>query len=104
MVLFHYTARFPELFPAAAHVPVRLVIGHYSVLVFFAISGFVIAFSEVFVTYSFKKVLGYLLPTAWQPEGLSQLLTTDYKVAVSFTVLVLVLLFRPTGIFKGKSA
>lgn len=66
--------------------------------------GFVIAFSEVFVTYSFKKVLGYLLPAAWQPDGLVQLLTTDYKVAVSFTVLVLVLLFRPTGIFKGKTA
>jgi branched-chain amino acid transport system permease protein len=66
--------------------------------------GFVIAFSEVFVTYSFKKVLGYLLPAAWQPDGLAQLLTTDYKVAVSFTVLVLVLLLRPTGIFKGKSA
>jgi branched-chain amino acid transport system permease protein len=66
--------------------------------------GFVIAFSEVFVTYSFKKVLGYLLPEAWQPGGLAQLLTTDYKVAVSFAVLVLVLLFRPTGLFKGKSA
>ncbi len=66
--------------------------------------GFVIAFSEVFVTYSFKKVLGYLLPAAWQPDGLAQLLTTDYKVAVSFAVLVLVLLFRPTGLFKGKSA
>lgn len=66
--------------------------------------GFVIAFSEVFVTYSFKKVLGYMLPEAWQPDGLAQLLTTDYKVAVSFAVLVLVLLFRPTGLFKGKSA
>jgi branched-chain amino acid transport system permease protein len=66
--------------------------------------GFVIAFSEVFITYSFRKVLGYVLPAAWQPDGLAQLLTTDYKVAVSFTVLVLVLLFRPTGIFKGKSA
>jgi branched-chain amino acid transport system permease protein len=66
--------------------------------------GFVIAFSEVFVTYSFKKVLGYLLPDAWQSDGLAQLLTTDYKVAVSFAVLVLVLLFRPTGLFRGKSA
>jgi branched-chain amino acid transport system permease protein len=66
--------------------------------------GFVIAFSEVFITYSFRKVLGYVLPAAWRPDGLAQLLTTDYKVAVSFTVLVLVLLFRPTGIFKGKSA
>jgi branched-chain amino acid transport system permease protein len=65
--------------------------------------GFLVAFSEVFVTYSFRKVFAYLLPEAWRPEGLSQLLGTDYKIAVSFVVLVLVLLFRPTGIFKGKS-
>jgi len=32
-----------------------------------------------------------------------QLLSTDYKFAVSFVILVLVLLFRPTGIFAGKS-
>jgi len=32
-----------------------------------------------------------------------QLLSTDYKFAVSFSILVLVLLFRPTGIFKGQS-
>lgn len=66
--------------------------------------GFVVAFSEVLVTYSFKKVVAYLLPADWQPDGLLQLLTTDYKIAVSFTVLVLVLLFRPTGIFRGKAA
>ena len=66
--------------------------------------GFVIAFSEVLFTYSFKKVASYLLPQSWQPEGLLQFLATDYKVAVSFAVLVLVLLFRPTGIFRGKTA
>jgi branched-chain amino acid transport system permease protein len=65
--------------------------------------GFLVAFSEVFVTYGFKKVFAYLLPEGWRPEGLSQLLGTDYKIAVSFVVLVLVLLFRPTGIFRGKS-
>jgi branched-chain amino acid transport system permease protein len=37
------------------------------------------------------------------PEGLAQLLSTDYKFAVSFAILVLVLLFRPTGLFKGRS-
>jgi branched-chain amino acid transport system permease protein len=31
-----------------------------------------------------------------------QLLTTDYKSAVSFAILIIVLLFMPTGIFKGK--
>lgn len=67
------------------------------------VGGFVIAFSEVTVTYAFKKVLGYLLPEAWEPAGLVQLLSTDYKFAVSFAILVIVLLFRPTGLFKGKS-
>jgi len=32
-----------------------------------------------------------------------QLLSTDYKFAVSFVILVLVLLIRPTGLFGGKS-
>ncbi|MBT0956867.1 branched-chain amino acid ABC transporter permease [Alphaproteobacteria bacterium KMM 3653] len=65
--------------------------------------GFVIAFSEVTVTYAFKKVLGYLLPDSLAPDGLVQLLTTDYKFAVSFAILVIVLLIKPTGLFKGKS-
>jgi branched-chain amino acid transport system permease protein len=65
--------------------------------------GFVIAFSEVSVTYAFKKVLGYLLPADMAPDTLVQLLSTDYKFAVSFSILILVLLFRPTGIFKGQS-
>jgi len=38
----------------------------------------------------------------WQPDGLLQLLSTDYKFAISFVILVVVLLVRPTGIFKGK--
>lgn len=65
--------------------------------------GFVIAMSEVFVTYAFKRFLGYLLPEQWAPEGLVQLLSTDYKFAVSFAILVIVLLVRPTGIFRGQS-
>ncbi len=64
--------------------------------------GFVIAFSEVTVTYAFKKVMGYLVPS-WEPDGLVQLLSTDYKFAVSFAILIIVLLFRPTGLFRGKS-
>jgi branched-chain amino acid transport system permease protein len=64
--------------------------------------GFLIAYSEVLVTYAFKRVVDYLVPF-WSPEGLVQLLSTDYKFAVSFTILIVVLLFRPTGLFKGKS-
>ncbi|MDE3079459.1 MAG: branched-chain amino acid ABC transporter permease [Paracoccaceae bacterium] len=65
--------------------------------------GFVIAFSEVTVTYAWKKVLDYLLPHNLAPDGLVQLMGTDYKFAVSFAILVLVLLFKPTGLFRGKS-
>jgi branched-chain amino acid transport system permease protein len=65
--------------------------------------GFVIAFSEVTVTYAFKKVANYILPDAWGPDGLAQLLSTDYKFAVSFSILIIVLLFKPTGLFKGQS-
>lgn len=65
--------------------------------------GFVIAFSEVTITYAFKKVAGYVLPESLQPDGLVQLLSTDYKFAVSFAILIVVLLFRPTGLFKGKA-
>ena len=64
--------------------------------------GYIIAFSEVIVTYAWKKVAGYLLPPEWLGDGLLQILSTDYKVAVSFTILIIVLLFMPTGIFKGK--
>ncbi|MDJ0827869.1 MAG: branched-chain amino acid ABC transporter permease [Rhodobacter sp.] len=67
------------------------------------VGGFVIAFSEVTVTYAWKKVLTYLAPEGWEPAGLVQLLSTDYKFAVSFVILVIVLLFRPTGIFAGKT-
>jgi len=65
--------------------------------------GFVIALSEVGVTYAFRKFLQYLLPESLEPDSLMQLLSTDYKFAVSFVLLVLVLLFRPTGLFKGQS-
>lgn len=67
------------------------------------VGGFVIAFSEVTITYAYKKFLTYLAPQSWAPEGLVQLLSTDYKFAVSFIILVVVLLVRPTGIMKGKS-
>lgn len=65
--------------------------------------GFIVAFSEIMLTYAYRKFFFYLLPEIWMPDGLIQLLSTDYKFAVSFTILVIVLLVRPTGIFKGQS-
>ena len=66
------------------------------------LGGYVIAFSEILLTYAYKKFFVYLLPESLEPDGLLQLLSTDYKFAVSFSILVIVLLFRPSGIFKGK--
>ena len=65
--------------------------------------GYLIAFSEVAVTFAYKKFFGYLLPASLAPDNLLQLLSTEYKFAVSFVILVIVLLIRPQGIFKGQS-
>ena len=68
-----------------------------------AIAGaFLVAFSEVLLTYAYKKFLIYLLPLSMHPSSLVQLIGTEYKYAISFVILVVVLLIRPTGIFKGK--
>ncbi len=66
------------------------------------VGGYVIAFSEIMITYAYKKFFVYILPGPLEPSGLVQLLSTDYKFAVSFTILVIVLLIRPSGIFKGR--
>ncbi len=66
------------------------------------VGGYVIAFSEIMITYAYKKFFVYILPSSLEPSGLVQLLSTDYKFAVSFSILVIVLLIRPSGIFKGR--
>ena len=66
------------------------------------LGGYVIAFAEILITYAYKKFFTYILPETLEPDSLVQLLSTDYKFAVSFSILVVVLLFRPTGIFKGR--
>ena len=65
--------------------------------------GYVIAFSELLVTFAYKKVISYLTFEQVVPEGLVQLLSTDYKIAVSFVILLIVLLIKPTGLFSGKT-
>jgi len=66
------------------------------------LGGYAIAFSEILITYAYRKFFVYVLPESMEPNTLIQLLSTDYKFAVSFSILVIVLLFRPSGIFKGK--
>lgn len=62
--------------------------------------GFLIAFSEVALTYPWKKIAEYL---GFEPAGLMQMLGTEYKLAISFVILIVVLLVRPTGLFRGKA-
>ena len=65
--------------------------------------GYVIAFSELILTFAYKKVLQYLAPEGVVVDSLMQILGTDYKIAVSFIILVIVLVVRPTGLFQGKT-
>ena len=67
------------------------------------LGGYVIAFAEILITYAYKRFIAYLVPENMEPDSLMQLLSTDYKFAVSFSILVIVLLIRPSGIFKGKT-
>lgn len=69
-----------------------------------AICGaFIISFSEIGLTFAFRKVFNYLVPESWHTSNLLQIISTEYKHAISFMILILVLVFRPSGIFKGKS-
>ncbi|MDC1319345.1 branched-chain amino acid ABC transporter permease [Litorivicinus sp.] len=67
------------------------------------VGGYVIAFSELIMTFAYKKVVLYLAPEGTTVDSLIQLLGTNYKIAVSFIILVIVLIIRPTGIFQGKT-
>ena len=64
--------------------------------------GYVVAFSEIGLTYAYRKFFIYLTQGSFEPSGLAQFLPTEYKFAVSFVILVVVLLVRPTGIFRGR--
>ena len=79
--------------PPDTRFPDVVVSGEEAFTVIGAIAGgFVIAFSELMVTFAYKKVAAYLLPYNLVPDGLLQLLSTDYKFSVSFMILIIVLL------------
>ncbi len=67
------------------------------------IGAYIISFSELIFTFAYKKVLTYILPEFLAPQNLVQFLSTEYKIAISFIILVIVLLIKPTGIFSGKT-
>lgn len=68
--------------------------------------GFLVGFAETLAVFNWTAVLRPLksvLPEGWDLPADMALVPTDYKLTVAFVILVVVLLFRPTGIFKGAS-
>jgi branched-chain amino acid transport system permease protein len=66
--------------------------------------GFLVGFAETLAVFNWTTVLrpfAGLLPAGWQLPADLSLVSTDYKLTVAFVILVVVLLVRPTGIFKG---
>ncbi len=67
--------------------------------------GFVVGFAETMSVFNWAILLRPFrgsLPE-WVPNDLS-IVPTEYKLTVAFVILVIVLLVRPTGIFKGASS
>ncbi|HEX7822481.1 MAG TPA: acyltransferase [Sphingobium sp.] len=65
---YHYSSRYPELFPGRAHVPFHLFSGNYRVMLFFAISGFAIFFTLKHLTRASDFVanrMARLFPAYW---------------------------------------
>ena len=67
--------------------------------------GFLVGFAETMAVFNWAILLRPFrenLPT-WIPTDLS-IVPTEYKLTVAFVILVIVLLIKPTGIFKGDSS
>ncbi|HTJ59104.1 MAG TPA: branched-chain amino acid ABC transporter permease [Devosiaceae bacterium] len=66
--------------------------------------GFLIGFAETLAVFDWSVILRPLQPyIPFQIQGGMALVPTEYKLTVAFVILVVVLLARPTGIFKGAS-
>jgi branched-chain amino acid transport system permease protein len=69
--------------------------------------GLLIGFAESLAVFNWTMVLRPLnaaLPEWLQLPATLALVPTEYKLTVAFVILVVVLLVRPTGIFKGASS
>ncbi|MCC6737336.1 MAG: branched-chain amino acid ABC transporter permease [Bauldia sp.] len=69
------------------------------------VAGYLIGFAEVLAVFNWGVLLRPFrdsLPE-WVPAQLA-IVPTEYKVTVAFVILVVTLLLRPTGIFRGASS
>ncbi|MCD7061340.1 branched-chain amino acid ABC transporter permease [Pelagibacterium xiamenense] len=68
--------------------------------------GFLIGFAETLAVFNWSVLLRPFrdsLPEWFEIPGSLSLVQSEYKLTVAFIILVVVLLVRPTGIFKGAS-
>ncbi len=68
--------------------------------------GLLIGFTEALAVFNWTVVLKWLnpyLPFGWEMPNTIALVPTEYKLTVAFVILVITLLWRPTGIFRGVS-
>lgn len=67
--------------------------------------GFLVGFSETLAIFNWSVLLrpvsGWLPAWVEIPPNLA-LMPTEYKLMVPFIILIIVLVYRPTGIFKGR--
>lgn len=68
--------------------------------------GFLIGFAETLAIFNWSillRPLNTILPEWMKVPSDLAIVPTEYKLTVAFAILVIVLLWRPTGIFKGAS-
>ena len=69
--------------------------------------GLLIGFAESLAVFNWTAILrpiGPYLPFGLELPNTIALVPTEYKLTVAFVILVITLLWRPTGIFKGLSS
>lgn len=67
--------------------------------------GFVVGFAETFAVFNWSVLLrpiAHLFPAGIEVPAKLAFVPTEYKLTVPFVILVIILVWRPTGIFKGK--
>jgi branched-chain amino acid transport system permease protein len=66
--------------------------------------GFLIGFAETLAIFNWSVLLRPVAGSLpFELPGTLAIVPTEYKLTVAFVILVVVLLWRPTGIFKGAS-
>ncbi|WP_148252052.1 branched-chain amino acid ABC transporter permease [Aidingimonas lacisalsi] len=67
--------------------------------------GFVVGFAETLAVFNWAVLLRPfqdMLPAGWELPTYLAFVGTEYKITVPFFILVAILVWRPTGLFKGK--